>query len=81
MLWTTFTPQQIDIDVTHPQGKAYILAILKRFAESGIRVAAGTPFLSIPGGQLIRVTVGQVRDDFSAVGAQLAAAAAGLALA
>jgi len=48
-----------------------------QLAASGIRVAAGTPFLSIPGGQFIRVTVGQVRDDFAAVGAQLAAAAAG----
>ena len=48
-----------------------------QLAASGIRVAAGTPFLSIPGGQFIRVTVGKVRDDFAAVGAQLAAAAAG----
>ena len=38
LLWTTFTPQQIDIDVDDPQGKAYLSAILKRFAESGIRV-------------------------------------------
>jgi DNA-binding transcriptional MocR family regulator len=45
-----------------------------QLAAAGIRVAAGTPFLSSPGGQFIRVTVGQVRDDFAAVGAQLAAA-------
>jgi sucrose phosphorylase len=38
LFWTTFTPSQLDIDVTHPQGKAYLTAILKRFAESGIRV-------------------------------------------
>ena len=24
LLWTTFTPQQIDIDVQHPQGRAYL---------------------------------------------------------
>jgi DNA-binding transcriptional MocR family regulator len=45
-----------------------------QLAAAGIRVAAGTPFLSSPGGQFIRVTVGQIRDDFAAVGAQLAAA-------
>ena len=37
LLWTTFTPQQIDIDVTHPQGKAYLDAILGRFHAAGIR--------------------------------------------
>jgi sucrose phosphorylase len=38
MLWTTFTPQQIDIDVEHPQGQAYLRGILKKFADSGIRM-------------------------------------------
>ncbi len=38
LLWTTFTPQQIDIDVNDAQGKAYLSAILKRFAESGVGV-------------------------------------------
>lgn len=38
LLWTTFTPQQIDIDVNQAQGKAYLSAILKRFADAGIRV-------------------------------------------
>jgi sucrose phosphorylase len=37
LLWTTFTSQQIDIDVTHPQGEAYLRAILKRFHAAGIR--------------------------------------------
>jgi sucrose phosphorylase len=36
LLWTTFTPQQLDIDITHPQGKAYLSSILRRFADSGI---------------------------------------------
>ena len=49
-----------------------------QLAAAGIRVAAGTPFLTTPGGQFIRVTVGQVRDDFAAVGAQLAAAGTAL---
>lgn len=38
VLWTTFTSKQVDIDVRHPQGQAYLGAILKRFADSGIRM-------------------------------------------
>ena len=45
-----------------------------QLAAAGIRVAAGTPFLSSPGGQFIRVTAGQVRTDFDTVGALLATA-------
>jgi sucrose phosphorylase len=37
LLWATFTPQQIDIDVSHPHGKAYLDAILKQFHAAGIR--------------------------------------------
>jgi sucrose phosphorylase len=37
LLWTTFTPQQLDIDVEHSQGKAYLDAILNRFQTAGIR--------------------------------------------
>jgi sucrose phosphorylase len=37
LLWTTFTPQQIDIDVNHPQGTAYLNAILERFHQAGVR--------------------------------------------
>jgi len=37
LLWTTFTPQQIDIDVNHPQGIAYLDAILERFHQAGVR--------------------------------------------
>ncbi len=36
LIWTTFTPQQIDIDVFSKHGAAYLDAILKRFSESGI---------------------------------------------
>jgi DNA-binding transcriptional MocR family regulator len=45
-----------------------------QLAAAGIRVASGTPFLSSPGGQFIRVTVGQVPHDFDNVGALLATA-------
>lgn len=38
LLWTTFTPQQIDIDVTHPQGEAYLGSILGRFQAAGVRL-------------------------------------------
>ena len=38
LLWTTFTPQQVDIDVTHPQGQAYLGSILQTLADAGIRM-------------------------------------------
>ena len=38
LLWTTFTPQQIDIDVQHPEGERYLNAILHRFQSAGIRM-------------------------------------------
>jgi sucrose phosphorylase len=37
LLWTTFTSEQIDIDVTHPQGRRYLAEVLARFHEAGIR--------------------------------------------
>lgn len=37
-LWTTFTPQQLDIDVHHPQGKAYLQRILATLAANGVRM-------------------------------------------
>jgi len=37
LVWTTFTPQQIDIDVQHPLGRAYLEGILRTFADCGIR--------------------------------------------
>lgn len=36
VLWTTFTPQQADIDVRHPQGRAYLDGILQTFADHGV---------------------------------------------
>jgi sucrose phosphorylase len=37
LLWTTFTSEQIDLNVRHPQGDVYWKAILHRFQEYGIR--------------------------------------------
>jgi len=36
LVWTTFTPKQIDIDVFSQHGAGYLDAILKRFSESGV---------------------------------------------
>ena len=36
ILWTTFTPKQVDIDVRHPQGTAYLRSILEIFRASGV---------------------------------------------
>jgi sucrose phosphorylase len=38
VLWTTFTPQQIDIDVHHPEGARYLQRILEQFAANDIRM-------------------------------------------
>ena len=37
LIWTTFTPKQIDINVHSEKGEAYLDSILTRFAEAGIR--------------------------------------------
>ena len=37
LLWTTFTSEQIDIDVYHPEGRRYLAAVLQRFHAAGIR--------------------------------------------
>src|ERR1017187_4582743 len=37
LLWTTFTSEQIDIDVCSPQGKSYLEQILSRFQTAGVR--------------------------------------------
>ena len=38
ILWTTFTPQQLDIDVQHPAGQAYLTGILDTLADARIRM-------------------------------------------
>lgn len=36
IVWTTFTRQQIDLDVGHPAAQRYLQTILDRFAASGV---------------------------------------------
>src|SRR5512146_2585378 len=38
LLWTTFSKQQIDINVTHPQGKAYLQSVLETLHDNGVRM-------------------------------------------
>lgn len=38
LMWTTFTDQQIDIDVAHPAGAQYLQDILKTLAQNGVRM-------------------------------------------
>ncbi|MBN1833779.1 MAG: sucrose phosphorylase [Deltaproteobacteria bacterium] len=38
LFWTTFNPEQIDIDVYHPQAEAYLDSILKKFQAAGIKM-------------------------------------------
>jgi sucrose phosphorylase len=37
LLWTTFTSDQIDIDVRHPEGRRYLADVLSRLHAAGIR--------------------------------------------
>ena len=37
LLWTTFTSDQIDIDVSHPEGRRYLADVLARFHAAGIK--------------------------------------------
>jgi sucrose phosphorylase len=36
LVWTTFTPEQIDIDVAHPTGRAYLREVLGALAAGGV---------------------------------------------
>lgn len=38
LAWTTFTPQQIDLDVAHPRGRAYLGEVLRALAAGGVAV-------------------------------------------
>ena len=38
ILWSTFTPQQVDIDVEHPTGRQYLETILDRLSTSGVNM-------------------------------------------
>jgi sucrose phosphorylase len=37
LLWTTFTSEQIDIDVHHPEGSRYLADVLDRMQTAGVR--------------------------------------------
>jgi sucrose phosphorylase len=37
ILWTTFTAEQIDIDVHHPEGRRYLDSILSRLSQNGVK--------------------------------------------
>ena len=52
LLWTTFTPQQIDIDVRHPATRDYLLGVLDRLAAarvSSVRLDAVGYAVKTPG--------------------------------
>ena len=36
LVWTTFTSEQVDIDVTHPESRVYLLSVLDAMAEAGV---------------------------------------------
>jgi sucrose phosphorylase len=38
LLWTTFSKHQVDINVMHPQGKAYLQSVLQTLHENGISI-------------------------------------------
>src|SRR5512146_3172135 len=38
LLWTTFSRQQIDINVMHPQGKAYLQSVLQTLHDNDVRM-------------------------------------------
>jgi len=38
IFWTTFNPEQIDIDVRHPESEAYLDLILRKFQAAGIKM-------------------------------------------
>jgi sucrose phosphorylase len=38
MLWTTFNPEQVDIDVRHPHSEAYLDTILRKLRSAGIKM-------------------------------------------
>ncbi len=38
LLWTTFSRQQIDINVTHPQGRAYLQSVLETLHVNDVRM-------------------------------------------
>ncbi len=38
LFWTTFNPEQVDIDVRHPLAEAYLDSILQKFQAAGVKM-------------------------------------------
>ena len=38
LVWTTFMPSQVDIDIEHAQGQAYLIRILEALKSGGVKV-------------------------------------------
>ena len=38
LVWTTFMPSQVDIDIKHPAGQAYLVRILEALKSGGVKV-------------------------------------------
>ena len=75
ILWTTFTSKQVDIDVHHPQGRAYLDGILRTVAAANVRMvrldAAGyaADLLDEIAGDDAGVVTGAAGDDVDRCGA------------
>ncbi|CAI9399048.1 sucrose phosphorylase [Nocardioides sp. T2.26MG-1] len=39
LVWTTFMPSQVDLDVAHPVARDYLSRVMRTFAEAGVRTA------------------------------------------
>jgi len=39
LVWTTFMPSQVDLDVSHPVARDYLSRVMRTFAEAGVRTA------------------------------------------
>ncbi|QAY71641.1 sucrose phosphorylase [Xylanimonas protaetiae] len=37
LVWTTFMPSQVDLDVQHPAGEAYLRRVIRTLADGGVR--------------------------------------------
>ena len=38
LVWTTFMPTQVDIDINHPAGQAYLVRVIEALASGGVTV-------------------------------------------
>ncbi|MEY5017577.1 MAG: hypothetical protein RL431_626 [Actinomycetota bacterium] len=38
LVWTTFMPTQVDIDINHPAGQAYLVRVIEALASGGVKV-------------------------------------------